>query len=321
MGLKTSLGEEGLLVENERISVKIGNRLNIKPALQVDGVFRSLVSSEAQVKPAFHIKLGGLRVTDFVVDWKTLEIVKLSDALGRGQGVTFTALADQYGDSLYPGLRIECRASLSFYERFPEVVIGSAQFTNLGKQTLVIDEVVGNYYCLDRRLVDPGAPAWRFASYQGAAYRWGCDYSLIWIESDTDRRNFMGTGSLSGSGGEGGGTPLVDLWTPECGLAVAGAETSPQWISLPVRTNRDSLVELCGGNPGSRVRPARRPRTRRVLLHHPFGADPAPGRLPRCRPNLRRPSSRPGSRHPHRFAARGLCFILENLGLRTGFHS
>ncbi len=245
MGLKTSLGEDGLSVENERISVKIGNRLNIKPALRVDGGLRSLVSSEAQVKPAFHIKLDGLRVTDFVVDWKTLETVELSDDLSRGQCITFTAPADQYGDSLYPGLRIECRVSLSFYERFPEVVIGSAQFTNLGEQTLVIDEVVGNYYCLDRRLVDPSAPAWRFASYQGAAFRWGHDYSLIWIESDTDRRNFMGTGSLSGSGGEGGGTPLVDLWTPECGLAVAGAETSPQWISLPVRTNRDSLVELC----------------------------------------------------------------------------
>jgi len=245
MGLKTSLGEEGLLVENGKISVKISHRMNIKPALLVDGTSCSLVSSGPQLKPAFHIKLSGFWVTDFAVDWKTLETTEVSDDLGRGERIAFTAFADQHGDSLYPGLKLEARVSLYFYQRFPEVVIGSAEFTNLGEQTLRIDEIVGNYYRLDRRLVSPGAPAWRFASYQGAAYRWGHDYSLIWIESDTDRRNFMGIDQLSGSGGEGGGTPLVDLWTPECGLAVAGVEPQPEWISLPVRTNRDSLVEVC----------------------------------------------------------------------------
>ena len=245
MGLKTSLGEEGLLVENGKISVKISHRMNIKPALLVDGTSCSLVSSGPQLKPAFHIKLSGFWVTDFAVDWKTLETTEVSDDLGRGERIAFTAFADQHGDSLYPGLKLEARVSLYFYQRFPEVVIGSAEFTNLGEQTLRIDEIVGNYYRLDRRLVSPGAPAWRFASYQGAAYRWGHDYSLIWLESDTDRRNFMGIDQLSGSGGEGGGTPLVDLWTPECGLAVAGVEPQPEWISLPVRTNRDSLVEIC----------------------------------------------------------------------------
>ncbi|MBN2290369.1 MAG: alpha-galactosidase, partial [Candidatus Glassbacteria bacterium] len=130
-------------------------------------------------------------------------------------------------------------------EDLPNVVIGSAEFTNLGEQVLSIDELVGNCYRLDRRLADPAEPSWRFASYQGAAYRWGHDYSLVWTASDTDRRNFMGTGQLSGSGGEGGGTPLVDLWTQECGLAVCSAEPQPEWISLPVRTGRDGLVEVC----------------------------------------------------------------------------
>jgi len=244
MELKTSLGPEGLLAENERISVKIGNRMNIEPALLVDGRPCSFVSSGPQERPAFHLKLSGFLVTGFVIDWKTLEKTTISDTAGRGELVTFTALADQHGSDFYQGLKIKARVSLCFYESLPTAVIGSAEFTNLGEQTLRIEELVGNYYLLDRRLVSPGGPAWRFASYQGAAYRWGRDYSLVWIDRDTDRRNFMGLDQLSGPGGEGGGTPLVDLWTPECGLAVASAEPQPEWISLPVRTRSDSLVEL-----------------------------------------------------------------------------
>jgi alpha-galactosidase len=245
MGLTTLLSQDGLLVENGCINIKIDNRMNIRPALLVDGAARSFVSSGGQPAPAFHIRLNGFRVSDFQVDWETFKTDKVSDSLGSGERLSFKAFAEQHGEEFYPALKIEATVELFFYEAFPNMVIGSSEFTNLGEQVLTIDELVGNNYRLDRRLLDPEQPAWRFASFQGAAYRWGHDYSLIWLDSDTDRSNFMGARRVGDSGGEGGGVPLVDLWTPELGLAVASAETRPEWISLPVRAGRDTMVEVC----------------------------------------------------------------------------
>jgi len=244
MDFKTTLREDGLVVENGQLVLKIGSDLCLKPYLLAESRALSIAASENSPGPAFQARLGGYPVNRFQVDWEKLSIETISDSLGPGRRIILQAKADQYGHPLYTGARIEARVSLSFYENLPLAIIGQAEFTNLGKDKLTIDQLAGNCYRLDRRLVTPGERPWRFASYQGAAYRWGRDYSLIWIENDTERTNFMGADPLNPAEGEFGGTPLVDLWAPECGLAVASAEPLPQWISLPVRTLPDGTVEI-----------------------------------------------------------------------------
>ncbi|HUU28413.1 MAG TPA: alpha-galactosidase [archaeon] len=235
---------EGLVLENERIWIKISDRLVIKPALKKEGRRLSLVSAGETDNPAFHLAVGGLTINNFRVDWEKLLQEEVNDCLGRGMRFHLKAYADQYGGLLYKSIRLEADLTLSFYEKFPCAVISSVKFTNLGKERLELDKLVSNYYRLDRRLLDPEEQPWRFASYQGAALRWGRDYSLIWITPDFDRRNFMGLGELASSDVAGGGVPLIDLWAPGCGLAVMSAEPSQQWISMPVRTAEDGRVEI-----------------------------------------------------------------------------
>jgi len=244
MDFKTTRRGDVLLVQSGRISLEISDRLVFKPALIVDGRALSLVSSQRGARPAFHAKLGGFWIDDFRVDWQGVEIAELDNKIGQGKSITLYADAEQHGENFYQPVKVGLKLSLYFYRNLPEVVISRAEFTNLGEQILSIDCLVSSFCRLDRRLVNPGSAPWRFASYMGAAYRWGHDYSLIWIDSQTSRENFMGLEPGRPGGGEGGGTPLVDLWTPECGLAVASAEPSPQWISLPVKTCDDGLVEV-----------------------------------------------------------------------------
>jgi len=244
MQFKTTRGGDTLLVETGRISLEISDRLVFRPALIVDGRPLSLVCSQRSARPTFHARLGGFWIEDFSLDWQRVEITEIDNKIGQGRLITLYADAEQYGENFYPPVRVGSKVSLYFYQNLPDVVIGRAEFTNLGEQVLSIDRLVGNSYRLDRRLVDPGHASWRFASYMGAACRWGHDYSLVWIDPETSRENFMGLETGRPAGGEGGGTPLVDLWTPECGLAVASAEPSPQWISLPVKTCEDGLVEV-----------------------------------------------------------------------------
>ena len=235
---------DGLLIENEKISLKIFDRLFLEPALKKEGRRLSFVSRGVAKKPTFSIRVGGLLINDFRIDWDKIEKSRVKDELGSGVRYLIRADAEQYAGFLYASLRLSAELSLSFYEKFPTVVISSFKVTNRGDCRLEIDEVASNFYRLDRKLLEPEKPSWEFASYQGASTRWGWDYSLIWITRDFNRCNFMGLSELASSEVAGGGTPLIDLWTPECGLALVSAETEQQWISLPVHTAADGLVEI-----------------------------------------------------------------------------
>ncbi len=239
--VRYTVHEDCLILENGLISLRIDNRLRFRPALLREGRLLSLVP-EVPSKPAFHARLSGFEITDYRVLGDQLAAGEISDEPGRGARFKIKALSAPYG---LKNIRVEVLVTLTFYEKFPAMVVAGAEFKNLSENAVRIEKLVGNFYRLDRRLLDPGLPAWRFASYQGAAYRWGKDYSLIWIDGGFDQRNFMGLKDRSDSEGEGGGTPLIDLWAPELGMAVACAENSPQWISLPVRVAGDHLVEMC----------------------------------------------------------------------------
>ncbi|HLA39084.1 MAG TPA: alpha-galactosidase, partial [Candidatus Glassbacteria bacterium] len=242
--LTQSRNRGGLLVENDRISVLIRDGYHLEPALKKGGTTVTPVVSDRGGRPSFYLTVGELAITDFRIDWERVRTETVNDALGSGKRITLPAQAEQYLLMLYEPIRVGAEVELSFYDSYPSVIVARAKFTNLGKARLQIDEVACLAFRLDRRRLDAEARPWEFASYQGAATRWGRDYALVWITPDFDRRNFMGMGELSSREVAGGGTPLVDLWAPQCGLAVVSAETCQQWISLPVKTAADGTVEV-----------------------------------------------------------------------------
>ncbi len=246
MDFKTSRTENGLRILSGSLRLDVDSSLALRPSLaDGGGGWLCPVTAETPLAPAFYLQLEGLAVTAFRADWERTEVCQVGSSLGPGNRVVLHGAAEQYGHPLYPGLKIGVKLELEFYERFHSAFVGAAEFTNLGARTYRIDRLAGSHYRLDRRLLEPEAAPWAFASYHGAAWRWGTDYEVVWLDSRFSRQNFMGLGELTGAGGEGGGTPLVDLWSPQVGLAVASAEPRPEWISLPVSAGRDGLVELC----------------------------------------------------------------------------
>ncbi|MFH1068288.1 MAG: glycoside hydrolase family 36 protein [Candidatus Glassbacteria bacterium] len=236
-----SLGPAGLTIESDSLVLAIAADLTVTPALRRQGSLVTPVSRPGLV-PTFHVEVGG-RPVPLAVDRDRLEEADIpADGSPFGKGKKFLIRASSGRVSRYD---IEAEITLSFYEKFPTVYFTSAVFTNRGDSRIEVERVVADHYRLDRRLLDPGSHAWEFASYQGGAYRWSLDYALIWPGPDFAQVNFMGAGDRESAEGEGGGTPLVDLWAPGCGLAVFSAEPRPEWISLPVRTARDGLVEVC----------------------------------------------------------------------------
>ena len=150
-----SRSPDGLLIENDKISLKIFDRLFLEPALKKEGRRLSFVSRGPAKKPTFYIRVGGLLINDFRIDWDKIEKSRINDDLGRGVRYLIKANAEQYAEFLYTSLRLSAELSLSFYEKFPAVVVSSFKVTNRGDFRLEIDEVTSNFYRLDRKLLEP----------------------------------------------------------------------------------------------------------------------------------------------------------------------
>ena len=235
-----NLGPEGIVIEADSLRLLIAGDLSITPFLRGPGGLVTPVSRPG-ISPTFHVVVSGEPVR-LTADWSRLETSDIpAEGSPFGAGKRFTLRASSGAVSRYD---IEAEITVSLYDRFPTVWFTSAVFTNRGDSPVELDRLVSQHYRLDRRLLDPTARPWEFASYQGGAYRWALDYALIWLTPDFNQQNFMGSGTRGQKEGEGGGTPLVDVWAPECGLAVFSAEPRPEWISLPVAVARAGLVEI-----------------------------------------------------------------------------
>lgn len=243
-GLTITRVDGGLSVENGSIRLEVSDRLALKPWLKDGARWLSVVAAEAWARPAFSIVVGDMPVESFRVDWASLQERPLEDKLGHGRELVLRAVSDSLYEHIYKQVRLAVEVRLAFYDRYPQVVISRAEFTNLSPYILDVDRLTSLRLSLDRRLLEPDEKPWAFASYHGAAYHWGQDYSLVWLTHDFEQRNFMGLNPRPNPEQHGWGTPLIDLWTPRCGLALAGIEPRPEWFSLPVKTDSDGLVEV-----------------------------------------------------------------------------
>jgi alpha-galactosidase len=140
-------------------------------------------------------------------------------------------------------VEVERHVRVLLPERFPDVVIFQKSYRNLGTRPVHLGRVDSQRILLDRKLAEPEQPSYLFASFQGGAYHWGDDYSLIWLRPGFRQLNFQGVADRTGPGGTGGGMPFVDVWAPSMGVALVHLERIPQAVYLPVEVREDGRVE------------------------------------------------------------------------------
>lgn len=129
-------------------------------------------------------------------------------------------------------------------DRFPDAVLMQTSYRNAGRRPIHLDQVYSQRLLLDRQLTEPQQASYAFASFQGGAYKWGNEYAVIRLQPGFKQSNFQGVDDVTGVEGVGGGMPIVDLWSPVMGVALAHIEKVPQWISLPVEVRPDLKVDV-----------------------------------------------------------------------------
>jgi alpha-galactosidase len=162
------------------------------------------------------VSAGASEIDDFAFEGRNEE--RIEDRLGPGRRLTVT------GRSKDPA--IVKAVSVSVYEAFPRVVVMQVRYTNAGTVALSLDRWTANRHVLAAGVASRRPPFW---SYQSGSYESRPDWVLP-LRKGFTQDNYLGMNASD----YGGGTPVVDVWRPDVGIAVGHLETSPRLVSLPV---------------------------------------------------------------------------------------
>ncbi len=140
----------------------------------------------------------------------------VSDAFGAGERLWLTG---QSGD-------LRKNISVTIYADFPSIAIFDIEYTNEGATRLTIRGWTNHQYVLSSLPTARGPAFW---SYQSGSYEKRPDWVLP-LRAGFHQGNYLGMNASD----YGGGTPIVDVWRKDVGLAVGDIEPGPRLISLPV---------------------------------------------------------------------------------------
>jgi alpha-galactosidase len=193
-----------------------------KVMVEFDDNLRSRVvanlDTETEVGPFTNsevVTVNGKEITEFA--FSTFVERAHRDSLGIGKAYEITGVSR----NLKKAVSIVC------YKEFPTMLFYSVVYTNTSGKDVTIDGWTNNCYAVSVRERTPGsAPLW---SYQPGSYGWDNNWVLP-LESPYARENFLGMTAED----YGGGTPVVDIWRSDCGVAVGHVEMVPKFVSMPV---------------------------------------------------------------------------------------
>lgn len=157
-------------------------------------------------------------------------ISSISDSLGEGTGLIIPGTLSE---------RFQMKLDFRVYpESFPDVLLATFTVENASSEDLLISQT--NFLHLSPNALDFGSrEAHAFWSFQGASYESRPDWILP-LKPDFYQENFMGMNASD----YGGGIPVVDLWAPHGGIAIAHLSRWPQRVAFPVRVSEENGVEI-----------------------------------------------------------------------------
>jgi alpha-galactosidase len=160
---------------------------------------------------------------------------------GPGTRLRMIGLADS---------QIEKTLEVELFERFAGFAIYRVSYRNLTQEAVAIRSWTNAELHLSPEAARHGGAHGaepHFWSYCGSTHADRRD----WVQPvlpGFNQQNFMGMSASD----YGGGTPIVDVWRRDCGVAIGHLELIPELISLPVSCS-DTGVDLALTNPLERV--------------------------------------------------------------------
>jgi alpha-galactosidase len=190
--------------------------------LEFDRDLRSRVIARFQNKD---IPLGAFAATETVVangkSWAQFPLIsekseRVREGIGAGQRLTLVGKAGHLTKTVV----------VTAYDDFPEMAFFDVQYSNNGRTNLAITKWINNGYTINAQ-DKAGVPA--FWSYQSGSYEKRPNW-VVPLKANFSQQNYLGMNASD----YGGGTPVVDVWRRDVGIAVGHVELRPKLVSLPV---------------------------------------------------------------------------------------
>ena len=200
-----------------QVAVASGKNIRIefdgKMQSRVTAVFDGRDHVIGAFTPSETVQVSNAKIPDFKLIAHRREPVH--DQLGSGSRTVVTGTAG-------PLKKVE---TVTTYDAFPRVAVFEVEYTNTGTENLQVSGWTNQHYSIDSG--GGGQPA--FWSYQSGSYENRPDW-LLPLATGFSQKNFMGMNSTD----YGGGTPVVDVWRRDVGIAVGHLQLVPKLVSLPV---------------------------------------------------------------------------------------
>ena len=195
-------------VQTGELRIEFDARLHSRVTALIDGVPHLI--GDYSASETLSTSTGELR--DFRFD--SHEEKAIDDVIGKGRRHVLSGHSGTVTKTL----------ELTTYDDFPRWAVVRVRYTNGGQQALTVRGWANGAYSIAVK----GMPG-EIWSYQSGSYEKRPDWVLP-VPAGFQRGNFQGMNASD----YGGGTPVVDLWRQDAGIAVGQLELVPKLVSLPV---------------------------------------------------------------------------------------
>ena len=192
-------------------------------SLSFDERMHSAVAHLTRTGPTEFVRLSdGRMVQDFSLRERATESVT-DGAHGAGTQLTLTGVSSA-------GLEKTVRVRL--YDRYPGFALYRVSYRNISGHAVALDAWTNGAFEISA--LDQQQP--QFWSYSPASYADRRDWVQP-VKPGFAQENFLGMNASD----YGGGTPVVDVWRRDCGLAVGHLAQKPELVALPIKENRGAV--------------------------------------------------------------------------------
>jgi alpha-galactosidase len=206
------------------VAPSVGTDLQIQSSvlrIEFDRNLHSRVTALFGPKPQVLTAFSPSETVTSVRTWRdfalsTAQRQRVADAFGTGERLSLTGRSGELRKDL----------SVTIYADFPSMAVFDVGYTNEGASRVTIHGWANHQYTLRAR---PAARGPAFWSYQSGSYEKRPNWVLP-LRAGFKQENYLGMNASD----YGGGTPIVDVWRKDVGLAVGHVELGPRLISLPV---------------------------------------------------------------------------------------
>lgn len=210
-------------IEHQQIALGIAPDMHYRLYLRQG---RQWLGLNRPAYPAQSVQVAGQSIMDFIRDPGEVAAERITTDWGLGWRWTLRARSTS--------VPLRQITTVEGYDTYPQVFILQTAYENLGLEPVVIEQVNQNALLVDASLTRMLDKPYHLTAFDGASWEW--QQPIVFsLRPGIHYDGYLGQVET----GEGGGIPLLYLWNPHMGVALAHLELAPRLWHMPLHVNED----------------------------------------------------------------------------------